>query len=626
MVVVSPPNPESRQIAQYLADLELRMSRIETGLRTVQLSNSSLEGAGIAMYDSDGHYRGMMGFHPDGTTALTSVNPQAPPVPRPPLVTAAMGCLVVSHAGDNVNGESNPADFSHLNVYTASASVPGVRTFVGTIIPVPGEFVISDLDYINYVVTVTAVNMGGTESGFSVGSAGTPLHVDGPDLAANSVTATKISAGSVTATKLEANLVLATRIIAGSPTGARVEMHPTAGIQAFRSDNTTRTFWIEASTGNFTAIGSISTAFSGVRIVLNPNGTNPDTIRLYGTSTQYASIFSDPAGVGAGVFMKGGFTQTGKVGVYDAEGFVTWTDHIAGESWSAFDATSNNATVWAGDVTLDARDGYGSGNVIIRNRHYDLSINTQRELKFQGMGAGNDLPALFSPYHDTQIIWTDTGIIVQNSGAGVGAYKSVIASAFTVSGQAAKKDIEDVTLNGTSTPRAGIADVVCKSWLYQGEWDGTGERPPPPTWTTQEVVRGEKGIAVLSEDGKTLYEEVAHTGGEVQAVKPHIGLIAEDVAPVFPELVTAADTVQGGVILGTNDMIGIMWNALHDQVLISDSAARKLPNGVTGGSMYGTVIDTMSVPPNPPTAGALMYENGGSVYIVFSTGKRAKVA
>src|SRR4051812_49236887 len=164
MVVVSPPNPESRQIAQYLSDLELRMGRIEAGLRTVQLSNSSLEGAGIAMYDSDGHYRGMMGFHPDGTTAVTSVNPQAPPVPRPPQVTPAMGCLVVSHAGDNVNGAANPADFSHLNVYTASASVPGVRTFVGTINPVPGEFVVSDLDYINYVVTVTAVNMGGTES------------------------------------------------------------------------------------------------------------------------------------------------------------------------------------------------------------------------------------------------------------------------------------------------------------------------------------------------------------------------------------------------------------------------------------------------------------------------------
>lgn len=324
--------------------------------------------------------------------------------------------------------------------------------------------------------------------------------------------------------------------------------------------------------------------------------------------------------------MKGGFTQTGKVGVYDAEGFVTWTDHVAGETWSAFDATSNAATVWAGDITLDARDGYGSGDVTIRNRKFDNSINSARELKFQGMGASDELPALFSPAHDTQIIFTDSGLLVQNSGSGTPAYKAITASAFTVSGQAAKKDVQPVVLKGTSTARAGIADVVCKSWLYKGEWDGTGERPPPPTWTTPEVVRDEKGIAVLNAEGTTTYEDIEHTGSEIQAVKAHIGLIAEDVAPVFPELVTPTDTVQGGVILGTNDMIGIMWNALHDQVLISDSAARKLPNGVTGGSMHGTVIDTMSVPPDPPTAGALMYENGGSVYIVFSTGKRAKVA
>jgi hypothetical protein len=240
------------------------------------------------MYDSDGHYRGMIGIHdPDGTTAVTSVNPQAPPVPRPPQVTPAMGCLVVSHAGDNVNGAANPADFSHLNVYTASASVPGVRTFVGTINPVPGEFVVSDLDYINYVVTVTAVNMGGTESAISVGSAATPTpRSRALTFAANAVTATKIAAGAVTATKLEANLVLATRIIAGSPTAARVEMHPTSGLQAFpNADGATRTFWIDATSGNFTAVGSISTAFSGPRIVLNPNGTNADTIRLYGNSS-----------------------------------------------------------------------------------------------------------------------------------------------------------------------------------------------------------------------------------------------------------------------------------------------------------------------------------------------------
>lgn len=621
MVVVSPPNPESRQIAQYLADLEMRMGRIEAGLRTVQLSNSSIEGAGIAMYDSDGHYRGMIGFHPDGTTAVTSVNPQAPPVPRPPQVTPAMGCLVVSHAGDNVDGSSNPADFSHLNVYVASAGSPGVRTFVGTINPVPGEFVVSDLDYISYVVTVTAVNMGGTESAVSVGSAGTPTHVEGPDLAANSVTATTIAAGAVTATKLQANLVLATRIIAGTATGARVEMHPTSGLQGFRSDGTTRTFWIDASTGNFTAVGSMSTAFSGTRIVLNPNGNNADTIRMYGNSTQYGSIFADPAGVGVGVFMKGGFTQTGKVGVYDAEGFVTWTDHVAGETWSAFDATSNAATIWAGDITLEARAGYGYNKTQFRFRNYDGTMMTKRELVMMGMAG--DQTCLYNPYWDIGMTFDSSGIQVQ--GVAPAVYKPIIASAFTVSSRTTKKNEKDVVLRRTSTPRAGMKELVARSWHYQGEWDGTGERPPPPTWTSSEVVRDGKDRAILGVDGTTAYKEIEHTGAEVQPVKPHISLIAEDVAEVFPELVSTSDSVDGGLLLGTNDTLGMIWNAVRDEIILSDSAALKQPRGVSGGSPHGTVIDSMSVPPQPPTTGALLYESNGNLWVVTATGKRTKL-
>ena len=623
MVVVSPPNPESRQIAQYMADLEVRMNRVEAGLRTVQLSNSSLEGAGIAMYDSDGHYRGMIGFHDDGTTAVTSVNPQAPPVPRPPQVTPAMGCLVVSHAGDNVFGSANPADFSHLNVYVASASTPGVRTFVGTINPVPGEFVVSDLDYISYVVTVTAVNMGGTESAFSVGSTGTPTQVAGPDLAANSVTATKIAAGSVTATKLEANLVLASRIIVGTPTGARVELHPTAGLQAFRADGSTRTFWIDASTGNFTAVGSISTAFSGTRIVLNPNGTNADTMRLYGNSTQYGSIFADPAGVGVGVFMKGGFTQTGKVGVYDAEGFCTWTDHVAGETWSAFDATSNAATTWGGTITLDAREGYGSGDILFRRRKYDNSVYPGCDLKLQAVVGGTTEPILYNPALDVGIVWDSNGILVQ--GLSPAAYKPIIASAFTVSSRTVKKNEKPVVLRGTSTHRAGMTELTAMSWNYQGEWDGTGERPPAPTWNTPEIARDEKGRAILSEDGKTLYEDNIQTGAEVQAVRPHIGLIAEDAASVFPEIVKVDDTIEGGLLLGTNDTLGIMWNALRDEIMLSDHASLRTPRGVTGGSPHGLVVDSMSVPPQPPTSGALLYESNGNLWVVTSTGKRTKL-
>jgi hypothetical protein len=163
------------------------------------------------------------------------------------------------------------------------------------------------------------------------------------------------------------------------------------------------------------------------------------------------------------------------------------------------------------------------------------------------------------------------------------------------------------------------------SWNYQGEWDGTGERPSPPTWTSPEVVRDEKGRAVLDDDGTTKYEHVELTGEEVQAVRPHIGLIAEDVASVFPEVVTKNDNIEGGLLLGTNDTLGILWNAMQEEVIITDSKSLKQPRGISGGSHHGTVIDSMPVPPQPPTDGALIYAFGGDLWAVLSTGVRKKI-
>jgi hypothetical protein len=246
---------------------------------------------------------------------------------------------------------------------------------------------------------------------------------------------------------------------------------------------------------------------------------------------------------------------------------------------------------------------------------------TSRELDMIGL-AGNQT-CLYSPYWDLGLTWDSTGVMVQ--GLSPAVFKPIIASAFTVSSRTTKKDEKDVVLHRTSTHRAGMKELTAKSWHYEGEWDGTGERPPSSTWTSSEVVRDEKGRAVLAENGKTLYEETENSGAEVQAVKSHIGLIAEDVIGVFPELVVTSDSVDGGLLLGTNDTLGIMWNALRDEIILSDSAALKQPRGVSGGSPHGTVIDSMPVPPDAPTSGALLYESNGNLWVVTSVGKRTKL-
>lgn len=235
-----------------------------------------------------------------------------------------------------------------------------------------------------------------------------------------------------------------------------------------------------------------------------------------------------------------------------------------------------------------------------------------------------DHPCFYNNSLDLGLSWDSAGFIVQ--GVSPPVYKPILASAFTVSSsRTMKKNEKDIVLNRTSTTRQGISEVRPKQWHYQNEWDGTGPRPPASTWTSQDVVRDEKGIAMTDDDGNTMTKGTTHTGHEVQAVKPHIGLVAEDLVGIFPELVSTSDTIDGGLVLNITDTVGMLWDALHEEVKLSDSASLRQPRGVSGGSPHGTVIDSMNVPPQPPTSGALLYESNGSLWVVVSTGKRTKL-
>ncbi|MEU4330044.1 hypothetical protein [Nonomuraea dietziae] len=70
------------------------------------------------------------------------------------------------------------------------------------------------------------------------------LAIDTGHLQANAVTTDKLAAGSITAGKLQAILTLSTRIVAGSPTGARVELNQN-GLQAYNSEPFS--FWLSAA-------------------------------------------------------------------------------------------------------------------------------------------------------------------------------------------------------------------------------------------------------------------------------------------------------------------------------------------------------------------------------------------
>ena len=233
MPVIVPPHNESRKVANWITEHEVRLKRVEDGLRRSQLGNSSLNGSGLNYYDDDGNLRGTVGKQIDGTyTATSTNNPNPPPVPVGPSVTNVLGGMLVDHTGENVDGTSMPADFSHLNVYLADVINPTVKFKQGTISPVPGQFPITTSEYTAYEITVTSVNYSGKESEHSIPSTGTPQQAVSADLingiiqevhlSAGIVTEAAIQAGAVTTTKIADDAISTPKLAAGAVVAAKI--------------------------------------------------------------------------------------------------------------------------------------------------------------------------------------------------------------------------------------------------------------------------------------------------------------------------------------------------------------------------------------------------------------------
>jgi hypothetical protein len=675
MPIIAPPNPESRQIGDYMTDLELRMKRVEVGLRSVQLGNSSLDGSGINMFDANGNYRGTVGFQEDGTTTVTSQNPVPPPIPSAPSVSPGIACLTIKHTGETADGSGLPADFSHLNVYLADAGIPGVKTLRGTINPVPGEFVVSGLDYTNYLVDVTSLNLGGKESDHSAVSSGIPqqvvsqdildgaittlelsanavtsatiaanavtttkiadgsistpkviagaintaqiaanaiqagniaaqavtagkilaLSVTANEIAANAITVGKISAGAVTASTLEANMVVATRIIAGTTTGARVEMHPTAGLQGFKSDGTTRSFWIDASTGNFSATGSIQTNFTGTRIVLNPNGTSPDTIRFYpGTGSQYASIDSIVSGSNyAGIMMYGASQSTLRGIVIAREDYASliYADPTINNIKSDVFAANGKARVRAYQIDMMADQNQGSSPGFYFQMTNGTNPITNTMLLYNN--SGFDEPHFAAINNDVGITFGDS------PGTGLNSRLWIVGNNVNV-----RRDL-------------GVFSIVYDGDLVKGSSrDAKRNIVPAEDLDPRQSVRYARAHYFQTNhlDEGPVYDG---DGNEIRGPRDapvQLGLIAEDMPEACQSMIVG---IQPGVdMLGINKdtMLTMLWQGQGDLTDRFDSY-EKSPK----------FLPEMTILPDPPISGATLYVFAGTVYAVLSTGKRVKI-
>lgn len=671
MPIIAPPNPESRQISGLMTGLEMRMKRVEVGLRKVQLGNSSLEGSGINMFDANGNYRGTVGFQSDGTTTVTSQNPVPPPIPGAPSVSPDIACLIVKHSGETADGSGLPADFSHLNVYTADAGIPDVKTFRGTISPVPGQLIVSGLDYTNYFVDVTSVNLGGKESGHSMVSSGTPQMVVGQDIldgtitelniaagavteatiaanavtttkiadnsistpkviagaivaasiaadsiqtghltaqavtaskiaaltitaneiAANAIVAGKIQAGSITASKLEANMIIATRIIAGVDGGPRVELHPTSGLQGYNLSGI-RTLWLDASTGNFSATGSIQTSFSGQRIVMNPGGASPDTMRFYPSSgSAYASIDSITSGANyAGIMMYGATSGTKR-------GIV-----IAREDYASL-LYADPANLFS-TITTDI---YANpSNAALRARVVDLKADyNQTPDPHIGLMCSNGTTIISS----TLLYFNDSGFgephfAAINKDSGItfaGGKVYVVGNTVTV-----RRDFQanNIVYDGTLTPSGS---------------DLKYNITPAQDLDVRQGVKYARGVRFQ----KTYHNEDAvydADGNEIRgpvAAPVQLGLLADDLPPQVQA--TIKDFTPGGgdevMAIDNQALLTLAWQGIGELWDKFDSHWRN-PLPIPEASSAGVPL---------PASGCSLYCDSGSLYALFPSGKRVKI-
>ncbi|MFF9901220.1 hypothetical protein [Streptomyces longispororuber] len=196
---------QSRQFAAYLAQLEQRIADLE---RANQLTDASIEGGAIDVYDDEGSLQIVIGDQPDGTTGVVHVNGPPPPTPTVPQLAAARGGTAATWDGRFDDADVAPLDFSRVEVHAATAAVfePTQLTQVATIESPRGGTVTIPTD-VPVHVRLVARNLSGT--------AGPPSAAAGP-VGPQKVVAEDVLDGIISETKLAAAAVSAAKLALGA--------------------------------------------------------------------------------------------------------------------------------------------------------------------------------------------------------------------------------------------------------------------------------------------------------------------------------------------------------------------------------------------------------------------------
>lgn len=554
------PGSDADVLGRQIADLLDRVSELEQQVTAPRLHRSALHNTGLPVYDSNGQLRQTVGRTSDGTYGEEQFNGPPPPRPNTPDLQPIPAGIRAGWNGEFIT--ARPNDFSHLLIYCSPAGpafISGPSNLVGTVFRA-GSYPVAPLPYAEHWVRYVAVNKSGQESEPSFTVSATPTRILGsdlfpatiteteiapdsietPHLKANAVTALKIAAESIEAGHLTAGAVTATKIAAELILTQLIEMYNPGG---------TRTLLLDGQTGNVSVMGEYRTSDTGERIVINPgNSLFKNTVRYVSPATAFTELVGTQDLVSGGpAFAIGGNSNSGLV---DTARLLHRLDLVQLD-WVRFSTGGQVPTfisVRPYQVSEESRifyrfasQQYGSGDSLHLFGHRDTSGAEILSGRLEHRLKNNAEACLVAPGPGVGLLFGTDGATsgrVWVTATDLNTARSIAASDFTTfSSEEMKQNIGDLPISGKQI----IRNARSRTWSFA----------PQPQHTR----------SLVQPDGTT--EDV-----QVPAEQPvtHIGPMAED----LPEFLV--EHVNNGKLVSLRDLIGIMWDALHDLIQEVDQA------------------------------------------------------
>lgn len=421
---------------------------------------------------------------------VTAADDTPPPVPSKPAVNAYLRTVDITWDGKGASGEdmrlaAPDLDGVEVHLSTGMSFIPdrpvGVdgkvdlslsQTYQQTLYTA-GTWNVVDLAIgITYFARLVAVDKAGNASGPSATSDGALPEqlvnieigpnaiarqqiIDGEivnakiaNLAVNDAKIADLSVGKLTAGTMTANVVLGGRFTTPSSNNNHIEMD-SAGIRLYQGSSVVGRWQVFDASMMMT--GQLNTAITGQRIVMNPGGSNPDTIRFYPTfSDVYSSIDSVSFGGGtiSGIRIVGSAnpstTFRGMVVVRDQyASFVHGKQDLSywgSEMWVEEHFTRNRSA--AVDLVIDDRLTPVGGPKRVAMIYYDVNgvpINATG-LYYQRTAFNGGEPQLYGNGQDVGIVFGAGRLVVINN-PNVD-FRGILAASFTVSSsREVKKEI-----------------------------------------------------------------------------------------------------------------------------------------------------------------------------------------